>query len=190
MSARSESSVNKSRRDATLPMARLSEKNLRMHNATCHKKTTYLQKNIDEDTNRNMEYKSYRQLFDEAADWEDTDSDMHDGEIAIRRAASLDALKVYAGAFTSLQADSCVRMEKDMLDESGTWFCDMDQLDLGQLASDMVHVQVTLDDTKGSSIGSPSPSSDTLSVSRYEEVKSTRKEGTKNRKRTGVVRRR
>jgi hypothetical protein len=122
-------------------------------------------------------------------DWEDEDLDVYGEEISVRRAASLEALKVYAGAFASSQADSQAQLAKKMLDESGIGFGDLDRLDLGQLASEMVHIEVTLDDTRGSSIGSPSPSSDTLSVSRYREMVCVNKERTKNRKRIGVRRR-
>ena len=122
-------------------------------------------------------------------DWEDEDLDMYSEEMSVRRAASLEALKVYAGAFASFQADSHAQMAQKMLDESGIGFGDLDRLDLGQLASEMIHVEVTLDDTRGSCIGSPSPSSDTLSVSRYREIVCANKERTTNRKRIGVRRR-
>lgn len=145
---------------------------------------------IQHDVPQSRSESSHQQVFgDMDDDWEDDDLDMYDEEISVRRAASLEALKVYAGAFATFQVDSHTQMAKDMLDESGIGFGDLDRLNLGQLASELVHIEVTLDDTRTSSIGSPSPSSDTLSVSRYREVVCARRESTKTRKRMGAKRR-
>jgi hypothetical protein len=146
---------------------------------------------IQQDLPHSLDESSHGQVFgDMDDDWEDEDFNIYSEEISVQRAASLEALKVYAGAFTSSKSDLCAGTAKEMLDDN-IRFGDLDRLDMGQLASEMVNIEVTLDDTQGSSIGSPSPcpSSDTLSVSRNREIICARKEGTKNRKRIGVRRR-
>ena len=131
---------------------------------------------------------SYRQLFSEFDDMDaaDSDSDMHEGYMALRRKASLDALRVYTGALAPFGADSGSR---ELLDERGFGWGDPERLDLGQLASEMVRIEVTLNGKRESSVGSPSPSSDTLSVAPYRAVRSTKREGTKHRRRVGMKRR-
>lgn len=144
---------------------------------------------MQQDPSQSRNESSHDQVFgDMDDDWEDEDFDLYSEEVCVRRVASLEALKVYAGAFASFKANVHAPIAKEMLDESSIRFDDLDRLDFGQLASEIVHIEVTLDDTRGSSAGSPAPSSDTLSVSRYRETVCRKKESTKSRKRN--VRRR
>ncbi|KAF2793477.1 hypothetical protein K505DRAFT_375323 [Melanomma pulvis-pyrius CBS 109.77] len=182
--------VNETLQEPMTAMAHLSEENLRIHNAACPDSGTYSQARlIREDISWTAEHESYRQIFGHFDDSEDGYSNMHDGDIALRRAASLDALKVYAGAFTPLEVDPYAQMAKEALDESHSRFGDLERQDLGQLVSELAHLEVTREDTRESSMGSPRPSSDTLSVSRHTEIRRARKERAENRKRMDARRR-
>jgi hypothetical protein len=83
--------------------------------------------------------------------------------IALRKAASLEALKIYGGCFTS----GFLAMTQGDTDDRKLSCPDDERLDLQRLASEMVRVDVGSIETElrfsSSCIGSPRPDSDTLS---------------------------
>ncbi|KAF2732297.1 hypothetical protein EJ04DRAFT_525435 [Polyplosphaeria fusca] len=180
---------------------RLSESNLQLHNAAYSKNDGYFQASlIREEQAVAAEQEMYRRIFGEIDDFSDEDIDLFDGNIALRRAASLEALKLYTGAFASSETpmnrfmtlspahDTHPWIARKVMDEAGIGIGDIETLELRQLASEMVDVAEVRDDTREASVGSIRPSSDTLSVSRFKALREAKKEGTRVRKRIGIRR--
>ena len=135
--------------------------------------------------------------MEDMEDMEDADFDLQDGNVTLRRQASLDALKLYSGAFASSETpmnrfmamspshDTHAWMARSVMDESGMGLGDLESVDLRKLASEMVNLGEQPRGTREANAGSPRPSSDTLSWSRFNEVKNARKEAARPRKRIG-----
>jgi hypothetical protein len=82
--------------------------------------------------------------------------------IALRKAASLEALKIYGGCFTS----GFLAMTQGNTDDCQLSYPDVEGLDLQEFASEMGRVRtgsIETDSRFSSSCGSPRPDSDTLS---------------------------
>ncbi|KAF2186149.1 hypothetical protein K469DRAFT_706808 [Zopfia rhizophila CBS 207.26] len=183
----------------TTSVTRLSEENLRLHNAAYPKDDGYFQVNlIREERARAFEQEMYRQVFGDIDGLEDADFNIEDGDIALRRTASLDALRLYHGSFASSQTpmnrfmtlspahDTHPWLARNAMDEAGIGHGDLETLDLRKLASEMVNSEEPPNTTQEASMGSLQPSSDTLSISRFKEIRNARKEGPRTRKRIGI----
>ncbi|ORY14079.1 hypothetical protein BCR34DRAFT_599489 [Clohesyomyces aquaticus] len=170
--------------------SRLSEENMRIHDAAFPKSDGYFQVNlIREEQAWESEQEAYRLIFGDIGDLEDADFDMRDGEISLRRVASLEALKLYSGSFASCATpmsrfltmstthDTHPWLARDAMNESGINHGDLETLELRKLASEMMTSEEAHKDTGAASMGSPRASSDTLSASRFREVRAARREG-------------
>ncbi|KAF2634425.1 hypothetical protein P280DRAFT_258704 [Massarina eburnea CBS 473.64] len=190
-------------------MKALSEKNLRIHTSGLS--------NTNANTAQDEKARTTQQDTVDIDSLSDTDFSPQDADLAARREASLDALKLYTGSFVSL----CTPMERFMASsttedvkpflakhaphDSGVAFGDAapgavargnhwETLDATKTASDL-HGTTTNAETRDICPGSPRPSSDTLSLSRYQtmylESKTDRKEngGTRSRRKLRMRRR-
>lgn len=187
---------------------RLSEENLRIYDAACPKvdglceqyPTTvdescvqsdgYFQVNlIREERAREAERETYRQIYGDVDHLSDADFSPHDTDIALRRKASQDALRLYTGSIASLSTpmdrflamspsqDTHPWLAKNLMAESGVPSGDLEGLDVRRLASELVSGEAGPHESGEASAGSPRPSSDTLSISRFMESKERREAG-------------
>ena len=99
---------------------------------------------------------------DDLSDCGEEDLNARRYNIALRKAASLEALKIYGGCFTS----GFLAMTNGRIDSRSTPRPDAEGLDLQWLASEMARVDTGSIETESwfsGSYGSPRPDSDTLS---------------------------
>jgi len=99
---------------------------------------------------------------DDLSDSGEEDLNARRYNIALRKAASLEALKIYGGCFTS----GFLAMTHGDMDERQLRYPDAERLDLQRFASEMARVDTGSIETGSrisSSCGSPRPDSDTLS---------------------------
>ncbi|KAF2647574.1 hypothetical protein K491DRAFT_685416 [Lophiostoma macrostomum CBS 122681] len=196
----------------------LSEENLKMHNAaypkvsalcgqtywrlliTHWKNDGYFQVNlIREERAMATEMALYRQVFGDQEEVEDakpSDAMRNIGD------SYANTLALYTAPFASSEApmsrflsmgptqDAHPWMAKATMEESGVSHGDLEALDLRRLASEMVDVKSAAKDEAQGSGGTPRPSSDTLSVSRFRELTQIRRAGktvgTRMKKKIGV----
>lgn len=155
-------------------------------------------------------HEGYRELFGGVDGLYDEDFPMPDAEMAARRKASIDALSLYSGAVPTLTTpmerfmamtptqDAHPWLARNTISASGMPASDLEALDASRLASEMASTEAGTGAEEGqmARAGSPRPSSDTLSVTRYLETRKERKDhsGARNRrkprmrKRSGVER--
>lgn len=99
---------------------------------------------------------------DEWSEFGDEDLNARRYNMALKKAASLEALKIYGGCFTS----GFLAMTHGDMDDRKPSCLDTEGLDLQRLASDMARVDTGSIETgsrSSDSCGSPRPDSDTLS---------------------------
>jgi hypothetical protein len=99
---------------------------------------------------------------DDLSESGDEDLDTKRYNIALRKAASLEALKIYGGCFTS----GFLAMTHGNLDNGTLYPSDVEGIDLRRLAVEMARVNTGSIETgsrSSNSCGSPRPDSDTLS---------------------------
>lgn len=99
---------------------------------------------------------------DDLSDSGDEDLNARRYNIALRKAASLEALKIYGGCFTS----GFLAMTHGDIDDRQLPGADAERLDLQRLAFEMSRVEtgsIKTDSRFSGSCGSPRPDSDTLS---------------------------
>lgn len=109
---------------------------------------------------------------DDLSESGDEDLDTRRYNIALRKAASLEALKIYGGCFTS----GFLAMTHGDLDDRKLSYADAEGLDLQMLVAEMARVDtgsIETDSRFSGSCGSPRPDSDTLS--RVDEKRSDKK---------------
>jgi hypothetical protein len=145
------------------------------------------------------EMELYRQAFGDLDDIEDTKLSDAMKEI---EATGANTLALYAAPFASSEApmkrflamgptqDAHPWMAKAAMEEAGVSHGDLEALDLRRLASEIVDVRASEKDELEDGVGTPRPSSDTLSVSRFRELRQARRvekaAGTRVRKAIGV----
>ncbi|KZM27369.1 hypothetical protein ST47_g1486 [Ascochyta rabiei] len=140
----------------------LTEENLRLHSSACAKPaTTSPNRSVMEDRTWAESSELYRFEDDVSASGEDNVNTAR-YNIALRKAASLEALQIYGGCFTS----GFLAMTHGDMDDGDLSCRDAEGLDLQRLASDMARVDTGSTETGSrctGSCGSPRPDSDTLS---------------------------
>ncbi|CAO2650111.1 Nn.00g014030.m01.CDS01 [Neocucurbitaria sp. VM-36] len=156
--------------------SRLTEENLHMHSSTHIRNDSACE--LREEPTSMSAPKSHDQIADNFDGSDDGDLE----NIALRRAASLEALKAYGGCFasgflamqdplpwTSRRNDHVTKKRHE----------DIEGLDLEKLASEMVSLGTESTKTTWSSLysnaGCPRPDSDTLSQADIQSLKSERK---------------
>ncbi|KAH7130206.1 hypothetical protein B0J11DRAFT_246681 [Dendryphion nanum] len=179
-----------------VPTARLSEENLRKHNASCPKQT-------NEISGEGLSWKEEEAMM-QNSDWSlgptmaDEQERFLSGKakkvMALRRAASRDALGLYtAGGVLASWDTQSNRMSSNgwrrceshgkargAIMESGSRNGDLETVDLRELVYDMARVTQLSDEESDrweGSVGSLQASSDTLSVSRFQEIRKAKKKG-------------
>lgn len=132
-------------------------------------------------------WESYHQINDEndCDESEDGDLDARRNNIALRRAASLEALKIYGGCFASgFLAMQDPWRSTSAASQSQQYYLDVETLELRELALEMASIQTSSMETgstrTGSSIGKPRPDSVVLSPAGAQTEKSQRKWSWKN----------
>ena len=139
----------------------LTEENLRLHSSTYTKRAALQDRLCDEDRTWAESSELYR-FEDDLSESGDEDLDARRYNLALRKAASLEALKIYGGCFTS----GFLAMTHGDLDHRKLSCLDAEGIDLQKLAVEMVRVNTGSIDTgsrSSDSCGSPRPDSDTLS---------------------------
>ncbi|KAF9697898.1 hypothetical protein EKO04_004179 [Ascochyta lentis] len=140
----------------------LTEENLRLHSSAYSKPTTASQdRSLMEDRTWAESSELYR-FEDDLSESGEENLNAKRYNIALRKAASLEALKIYGGCFTS----GFLAMTHGDMDDRNLSCPDAEGLDLQRLASEMAHVETGSTETESRSsngCGSPRPDSDTLS---------------------------
>ncbi|KAF2623873.1 hypothetical protein BU25DRAFT_414044 [Macroventuria anomochaeta] len=140
----------------------LTEENLRLHSSTYSKRTTAFQDRLCIEDRTWAESSELYRFEDDLSESGDEDHDARRYNIALRKAASLEALKIYGGCFTS----GFLAMAHGDIDDRKLSCPDAEGLDLQKLASEMARVDTGSIETESrfsGSCGSPRPDSDTLS---------------------------
>ncbi|KAF2271764.1 uncharacterized protein EI97DRAFT_462559 [Westerdykella ornata] len=212
-----------SRMDGTPRRARLSEENLRMHNAACLSVSILeIGRDLVKLTAGNQESNGYQisLIQQERALLYERESFAHCTEFSAgkepkavkteiesrneesqQRQRSLDALKLYTGVVPSSESpmsrfmamsptnDTHSWMAKQVMEESGIGYGELEALELRKLASELVDNQANSppEDTMQATVGSPCPSSDTLSMRQLIEWREARK-GARVRRHIGMRR--
>ncbi|KAF1931281.1 uncharacterized protein M421DRAFT_2789 [Didymella exigua CBS 183.55] len=139
----------------------LTEKNLRLHSSTYTNCTASQDRLCDQDRKWAESSELYR-FEDDLSESGDEDLDTRRYNIALRKAASLEAMKIYGGCFTS----GFLAMTHGDLDNRKMSCPDAEGIDLQRLAVEMARVDTGSIETgsrSSDSCGSPRPDSDTLS---------------------------
>ncbi|KAF2133757.1 hypothetical protein P153DRAFT_380939 [Dothidotthia symphoricarpi CBS 119687] len=154
---------------------RLTEQNLQLHTTHFQNKARTYSIGTDQT------WEPYHQLDDDDFEGsEDGDLDTRRHNIELRRAASLEALKIYGGCFAS----GFLAMQESWrptptASQRQLYYLDVETLELRELASEMSSIETGSIETgstrSGSSIGRPRPDSVTLSPIGAQEGKSERK---------------
>jgi len=130
-----------------------------------------------------MEQERYRHIFGDAEEWEDVDLGIPNPEATLE-AASRDSLRLYHGHFASSATpmnrfmtispanDTHPWLARDAMEEAGVNYGDLETMEVRQLASELMATEEIRTHTRA---GSPRPSSDTLSVSRFREMRKAKK---------------
>ncbi|KAJ4337775.1 hypothetical protein N0V95_008233 [Ascochyta clinopodiicola] len=140
----------------------LTEENLRLHSSAYSKPTTASRdRSLMEDRTWAESSELYR-FEEDLSESGEEDLNAKRYNIALRKAASLEALKIYGGCFTS----GFLAMTQGDMDNRNLACPDAEGLDLQMLASEMARVDTGSIETGSrfsSGCGSPRPDSDTLS---------------------------
>ncbi|KAG9204398.1 hypothetical protein G6514_000854 [Epicoccum nigrum] len=140
----------------------LTEENLRLHSFTSSKAPSRYEDRLCVQDRTWAETSELYRFEDDVSESGEEDLNARRYNMALRKAASLEALKIYGGCFTS---GFLAMTHGDFNDRTGA--CpDAEGLDLQRLATEMARVDtgsIETDSRFSGSCGSPRPDSDTLS---------------------------
>lgn len=140
----------------------LTEENLRLHSSTYSESTTTAEDRLSIQDRTWAESSELYRIEDDLSESADEDLNTRRYNIALRKAASLEALKIYGGCFTS----GFLAMTHGDYSNQRLPCPDAERLDLQRLISEMTRVDTGSIETQSrfsGSCGSPRPDSDTLS---------------------------
>ncbi|KAF2683027.1 hypothetical protein K458DRAFT_419249 [Lentithecium fluviatile CBS 122367] len=163
-------------------ITKLSEANLRIHTAACQNNKCSVADLIPAEDLRAAKHDTYRQRFGDYDKLSDEDFSQNEVNLAARREASFDALKLYSGSFASpyTPMDRFIAasptqephpwLARTALENVGVASGDSEEVDVQRLASEMTLVDPEPEGGPEAEIGSPRPSSDTYSLARCRET--------------------
>ncbi|KAJ8107690.1 hypothetical protein OPT61_g8693 [Boeremia exigua] len=140
----------------------LTEENLRLHSSTYYESTTTAEDRLYIQDRTWAESSELYRIEDDLSESADEDLNTRRYNMALRKAASLEALKIYGGCFTS----GFLAMTHGDYSNQKLPCPDAERIDLQKLASEMSRVDTGSIETRSrssESCGSPRPDSDTLS---------------------------
>ncbi|KAF2119233.1 hypothetical protein BDV96DRAFT_595982 [Lophiotrema nucula] len=181
----------------------LSEDNLRAHNATFPKEQGQFQINlIREERALAAEEESYRCMFGDLDELEDADSEALIGGTAMQKKSASEVLKLYVGRpacsetpmsrFMTMSPaqDAQPWTSKEVMHEVGIGLGDLETLDLRKLATEIAGNGEPDNGVREASVGSPRPSSDTLSVSQLRDIRKVHRQDVARQEQQTRLRRR
>lgn len=134
-----------------------------------------------------VERETYRQLFGDPKDLEDADFNLEVGDVPCQALAAGDVIKLYPGTLPSTDTpmarfmamspthDAHPWLAKSAMEQSRIKIGDLESLDIRRFASELVRADCDAEIAQEGRIGSPLPSSETLSASLLREIRSKRK---------------
>lgn len=140
----------------------LTEENLRLHSSNLSKPNTAPEERSPMEDRTWAESSELYRFEDDVSESGEENVNAKRYNMALRKAASLEALKIYGGCFTS----GFLAMTHGDLDYRNLTCADAEGLDLQKLASEMACVEtgsIETDSRFSGSRGSPRPDSETLS---------------------------
>ncbi|KAF3007905.1 hypothetical protein E8E13_011055 [Curvularia kusanoi] len=140
----------------------LTEENLRLHSSTYTKSTSRYEDRLCVQDRTWAESSELYRFEDDLSESGEEDLDTRRYNMALRKAASLEALKIYGGCFTS----GFLAMTHGNFNDRRLACHDTEGIDLQRLATEMARVDtgsIETESRSSGSCGSPRPDSDTLS---------------------------